>query len=129
MYDFQLRFDNEAQALSVLYDTEPSTKPVLVTDAALEAVLDSLPLADAETDQTVTNEGKTYMADAGKWFELVAYDKPVQARYDNIDVIGTIYREDGTQSDGYHVNVRTFEEAPELEAYRVYPVTPVRVWA
>jgi hypothetical protein len=50
-------------------------------------------------------------------------------RYQNIDIIGTIYREDGTQSEGYHVNVRTFEEAPELVAYQVFPVTPVRVWA
>jgi hypothetical protein len=50
-------------------------------------------------------------------------------RYQNTDIIGTIYREDGTQSEGYHVNVRTSEEAPELGAYQVFPLTPVRVWA
>jgi hypothetical protein len=50
-------------------------------------------------------------------------------RYQNTDVIGTIYRDDGTQSDGYHVNVRTSEDAPELVPYQVFPVTPVRVWA
>lgn len=54
----------------------------------------------------------------------------------NTDIIGTIYRNTGTDeepimspTEGWHVNVRTAEEAPELEAYRVFPVTPVRVWA
>lgn len=74
MFDWSLKFVDEAQANSVLYDGE-------------------------------------------------------NLRYANTDVIGTIYREDGTQSDGYHVNVRTFEDAPELVAYQVFPVTPVRVWA
>jgi hypothetical protein len=61
--------------------------------------------------------------------------------YPNTDVIGVIYRatgevvaNDGVEvalvepTTGYHANVRTVGEAPELEAYRVYPVTPVRVW-
>lgn len=49
--------------------------------------------------------------------------------YPNTDVIGTITRADGTVSAGWHVNVRTEAEAPELEAYRVFPAAPVRVWA
>lgn len=59
-------------------------------------------------------------------------------RYPNIDQIGTIYRllpaADGEEpkleaTAGYHVNVRTVDDAPELEAYQVFPLTPVRVWA
>jgi hypothetical protein len=30
--------------------------------------------------------------------------------------------------DGWHVNVRHNAEAPELEAYRVFPATPQRMW-
>lgn len=74
MSDYQLKFVDEAQAMSVLFDGETQ-------------------------------------------------------RYQNTDVIGTIYRADGTASDGWHVNVRTDIEAPELDAYAVFPLTPVRVWA
>jgi hypothetical protein len=62
--------------------------------------------------------------------------------YPAIDVIGTIYKPTGKMLksdegsypemaplDGYHANVRVLKEAPELEAYRVHPVTPARVWA
>jgi hypothetical protein len=31
--------------------------------------------------------------------------------------------------DGWHVNVRHTDETPELEAFRVFPVTPSRMWA
>jgi len=65
----------------------------------------------------------------------VLYDAETP-RYPNIDQIGTIYRNVGTPEEpvmeataGYHVNVRTEVEAPELDAYAVFPVTPVRVWA
>ncbi len=57
-------------------------------------------------------------------------------RYPATDIIGTIWRNTGTEelpvvedTPGFHVNVRTTEEVPELEEYRVFPVTPVRVWA
>ena len=64
-------------------------------------------------------------------------------RYPAIDVIGTIYRATGNvttdengiehpdmePTPGWHVNVRTEMEAVELDAYRVFPVTPARVWA
>jgi hypothetical protein len=55
--------------------------------------------------------------------------------YPNTDIIGIIYRNTGTNeepvmvaTDGFHVNVRT-DEAPELDQYAVFPVTPFRVWA
>lgn len=44
--------------------------------------------------------------------------------YPAIDTIGTI-----EGATGWHVNVRTDTEAPELEVYQVFPETPVRVWA
>ena len=63
-------------------------------------------------------------------------------RYAAIDVIGTIYKPTGEmiQTDegevpemapleGWHVNVRHTAEAPELDAYKVAPKSPVRGWA
>ena len=61
-----------------------------------------------------------------------------------LDVIGTIYQPTGETTlvdgqevpvtapvSGYHVNVRTTSDelATALDAQRIYPVTPVRVWA
>lgn len=64
------------------------------------------------------------------------------AKYAAVDVIGTIHTAAGLAIDGddgalavatplqgWHVNVRHFEPAPELEPYRVTPASPVRVWA
>jgi hypothetical protein len=64
-------------------------------------------------------------------------------RYAAIDVIGTIYKPTGkllpsesgdavdemAPIDGWHVNVRHTEDAPELAAYAVTPTNPVRGWA
>jgi hypothetical protein len=63
-------------------------------------------------------------------------------KYAAVDVIGTIYKPTGEmiQTDegevpemapleGWHVNVRHTDEAPELEAFRVFPATPSRMWA
>lgn len=62
-------------------------------------------------------------------------------KYAAVDVVGVIYKPTGkviaTDEDdvpemapleGWHVNVRTKDEAPDLEAYRVHPTSPVRVW-
>lgn len=61
-----------------------------------------------------------------------------------LDVIGAIYQPTGETSlvdgqevpvtapvSGYHVNVRTTSDelATALDAQRIYPETPVRVWA
>mgnify|MGYP003656482447 CR=1 FL=1 len=56
-------------------------------------------------------------------------------KYTAVDVIGVIYENQEDPDlppipyDGWHANVRNAEEAPELEAFRVYPPNPVRVWA
>ena len=63
-------------------------------------------------------------------------------KYAAVDVVGVIYKPTGKMLktpegpvpemaplDGWHVNVRHTDEAPELEAFRVFPETPSRMWA
>ena len=45
----------------------------------------------------------------------------------NVDIIGTIIQNDIPQQ-GWHVNVRSPVELPELVQYLVTPLTPIRVW-
>lgn len=74
-------------------------------------------------------------------FDVVDEDV-LRPRYRAVDVIGTIYKPTGEVVDqgdlevpvveaieGWHVNVRHDEEAPEFEPYIVEPKHPVRVWA
>ena len=131
--DYYLKFKDEAEAASVLYETKPSTKPVLIDDLALEAVLDKLPLADAQLDQTVEYKNKKYMADEGKWFELVDYQEPIKPYYNNIDTLGILYEKQEVLDpenpptpiplDGWHVNVRLVcdEDGEPLDYFKVNP--------
>ena len=65
-------------------------------------------------------------------------------KYAAVDVVGVIYKATGKMLKankgeepmpemkavpGWHVNVRHTDEAPELEAFRVFPQTPSRMWA
>jgi hypothetical protein len=66
-------------------------------------------------------------------------------KYAAVDVIGVIYKPTGNvlpaedesgeavdemaPIDGWHVNVRHTDEAPELDAYKVEVKTPARMWA
>ena len=63
-------------------------------------------------------------------------------KYTAVDVVGTIYKPTGKviqtaegevpemkPLEGWHINVRHTEEAPELEQYRVEPKAPQRMWA
>jgi hypothetical protein len=66
-------------------------------------------------------------------------------KYAAVDVVGTIYKPTGkllpaedesgeavdemAPIDGWHVNVRHTDEAPELDAYKVEVKTPARMWA
>jgi len=67
------------------------------------------------------------------------YQKP---KYAAIDVVGVIYKPTGEQLqtpegdvdemaplDGWHINVRHTEEAPELDSYKIEVKTPARMWA
>jgi hypothetical protein len=108
MIDYYLKFSDESQANSVLYTKVPT--------AWSESVLmDEPPVAT-------------------EWM-----DKP---NYDNIDIIGAIYKPTGAVTvnelgmevpvmadvGGYHVNVRNYTVAPELDQYAVVPTIPQRVW-
>jgi len=108
MIDYYLKFTDELQANSVLYTKVPTAWSESVS-------MDEPPVAI-------------------EWM-----DKP---NYDNIDVIGTIYKTTGTMLtneegmeypemqaiEGYHVNIRNYTEAPELDQYAVVPTIPQRVW-
>lgn len=74
---------------------------------------------------------------------LVVPDEEPTPRYLNIDQIGTIYEPTGETIEhegfqmpvmqalpGWHVNVRLMpaEDGAPLEAYRVFPTSPQRVW-
>ena len=63
-------------------------------------------------------------------------------RYAAVDVVGVIYKPTGKMLktdegevpemaplDGWHVNVRHTDEAPELDAYKVKVKTPSRMFA
>jgi hypothetical protein len=80
------------------------------------------------------------------WAESVSMDEPPvptewrdKANYDNIDIIGIIYKPTGAVDDqgnpvmvdvgGWHVNVRNFSPAPELDVYVVVPIHQYRTWA
>jgi len=68
-----------------------------------------------------------------------------RAKYTAVDVIGTIYKPTGkvlpapdgsgdavdemAPVEGWHVNIRHTADAPELEAFQVFPATPARMWA
>jgi hypothetical protein len=98
-FDFFLRFDTEAEANAALF-----------------------------TEQTNVQ---------GDVVETVLVPK-----YAAVDVIGVLYAPTGktihneelsyaemAPIDGWHANVRHTAEAPELEAFRVFPQTPSRMWA
>jgi hypothetical protein len=63
----------------------------------------------------------------------------LRSKYAAIDLIGTIYAPTGVMPkddipgmvavDGYHANVRHSSEAPELDAFVIAVLSPVRVWA
>jgi hypothetical protein len=107
-HDYLLKFESESQANSVLFTKVPTAWSESVS-------MDEPPVAT-------------------EWM-----DKP---NYDNIDIIGAIYRPTGAVETvdgmevpvmadvgGYHVNVRNFSEAPELDAYVVVPTNQYRTWA
>ena len=66
-------------------------------------------------------------------------------KYAAVDVVGVIYKPTGNvlpaedesgeavdemaPIEGWHVNVRHTDEAPELDAYKVDVKTPARMWA
>ncbi len=89
----------------------------------------------AEADSVLFTEQTTVNDDIVETFKV--------PKYAAIDVIGVIYKPTGkllpsddgdaveemAPIDGWHVNVRHTDEAPELDAYKVEVKTPARMWA
>lgn len=88
----------------------------------------------AEADSVLFDEQTNVQGDV---VEIVKVPK-----YAAVDVIGTIYKPTGNvltttegpvdemaPLEGWHVNVRHTDEAPELDAYKVEVATPARMWA
>lgn len=86
-------------------------------------------------------EAETVLKEAGLMQEVEG--RLVPSYGSNVDIIGTIWKPDGTSTtteegypmpnmvalDGYHVNVRASAEIQTLDPYKVTPATPYRVWA
>jgi len=100
--DFYLRFDSPADADAVLFDEQTNVEGDTVETVKVPkyAAVDVLGQMYKATGQTIqTDDGENYYTS---------------------DVMESI--------PGWHVNVRHNAEAPELEAYRVHPATPQRMW-
>ncbi len=154
-HDYFLRFDSEAQANSILFTTndEPVFEAVptgktttvwvyqgesgdrLTSDRELSAE-ELGPDGDCEGYFFVATEQESEMANQQTGVKTV-----LQSNYPNIDIIGVIHKPTGkiltadgiefpeiVPIDGWHVNVRSTEQHPELDAYSVVPAAPVRVW-
>jgi hypothetical protein len=146
--DLYLQFESKEQSLGVLFDAVevPATKEVEVTvylvrdedgdTSIVESLPEEMPTGVEVLDQWV--ETRTEVDDENTVTEY-------RPKYNNIDVIGLIYKptgemttttEDGLETpvmepiDGWHVNVRLTpnESATDLIAFSVEPTTPVRVW-
>ena len=97
--DFMLRFADQAEAESVLFDEQTS-----VQDDVVETVKVPKYAAIDVIGTIYKPTGKTLTTDEGPVPEMA----PVP---------------------GFHANVRHTEDAPELAAFQVTPQSPVRGWA
>lgn len=82
----------------------------------------------AEADAVLfTAHSETVDADG-----TVTAEASVTPNFQNIDVIGTLYQDDGEPFTGYHVNVRLVVDVESPDAivpFMVTPEHPRRVWA
>lgn len=117
MTDLYLKFTDQSQAESVLYDF---------------------------TEFYVDEQGSVVQPDEqGNYSEGTTVKTEKRNKYLNTDVIGTIYKPTGQVEtvdgmevpvmqalDGYHVNIRLMDNEDEtpLVSYEVIPQNPVRVW-
>ena len=144
--DFYLRFDSPADADAVLFDIVPLGFPATKTVPGTKYLVKGT-AEDAFENYTTFDppKGAEVLDSWPEDQEIVDPDAPPQMmkvpKYAAVDVIGTIWKPTGNALmteegevfehapiDGWHVNVRHNAEAPELEAYRVFPATPQRVW-
>jgi hypothetical protein len=98
-FDMYLKFADEAEANAALF-----TEQTNVQDDVVETVLVPKYAAVDVVGQIFKPTGKMLKTDEGEVPEMAPLD-------------------------GWHANVRHTAEAPELEAFRVFPETPSRMWA
>jgi hypothetical protein len=101
-FDFFLKFADEAEANAALF-----TEQTNVQDDVVETVLVPKYAAVDVVGQIFKPTGNV----------LPAEDESGEA----VDKMAPL--------DGWHVNVRHTDEAPELAPYQVFPQTPSRMWA
>lgn len=99
MYDYHLKFADEAEALSVLFDEQTQVQGNVVETFKVPKYT------------AIDVVGIIYKP-TGKILKTAEGDVPKMAPV-----------------DGWHVNVRHTSEMPELCAWVVTPKTPIRVWA
>jgi hypothetical protein len=145
--DMFLKFADEAEANAALFTIVPSGFPATKTVPGTKYLVKGTAENDFE-DYTTSNppEGAEVLDSWPEDQEVVDPDAPPQEilvpKYAAVDIIGTIYKPTGEMIqtdegevpemaplDGWHVNVRHTAEAPELDAYKVAPKSPVRGWA
>ncbi len=108
MYDYHLKFANEAEADSILYAEQTN-----------EAEADSI-LYTGQADDPPTKVPKYALIDViGVLYEHTGKTLNTEEGY----IPETV------AIDGWHVNVRCHEEVEEFAPYIVTPNTPNRAWA
>ena len=145
--DYHLKFTDQAEADAVLFKELPNFSPPEKTVIATKYLMKGTAENDFEDYTTYDPpEGAEVLDSWPEETTEIDWNAPPQMmkvpKYAAVDVIGTIYKPTGKmlQTDegevpemapveGWHVNVRHTDEAPELEAYKVEVATPVRGWA
>lgn len=145
--DFFLRFADEAEANAALFTVVPSGFPTTKTVPGTKYLVKGTAENDFEDYTTFDPpEGAEVLDSWPEDQEVADPDAPPQEilvpKYAAIDVIGVLYAPTGktihneelsyaemAPIDGWHVNVRHTDEAPELDAYKVDVKTPARMWA
>lgn len=153
--DYFLRFESEVQSNSVLFTAldEPVFEMVPTGKTTMVWVYQGESGDRLTSDRELSAEELGPDGDWEGYFFVATKQEPemvnqktgiktvLQPNYPNIDMIGIIHKPTGVMLqteegespemkpiDGWHVNVRSTEPCPELEAYAVVPAAPVRVW-
>ena len=145
--DYCLRFKDQAEAESVLFDEQPILSPPSEEVVMTKYLVKGTEEKDFEDYTTYDPpEGAEILDSWPEKTQRIDWNAPPQMmkvpRYAAIDTIGVIYKPTGnmiqtddgeveemTPLDGWHVNVRHTEEVPEFQTYQVFPNTPSRGWA
>ncbi len=148
--DYFLKFADEAEAEAVLFEELPNFSPPSKTVIATKYLVKGTAENDFEDYMTYNPpEGAEILDSWPETTERTDWNAPPQMmkvpKYAAVDIVGVIYKPTGkvlpapdgsgeavdemAPIDGWHVNVRHTDEAPELDAYKVEVKTPARMWA